>query len=83
MERSWRWKRNQVYKFIKQVSDENGGDDIEWLRNYAKEVVKEYAEELETAIACFESLIRKEAKCLITMDDPLSPAANGGVPMRR
>ena len=66
MSLSWKAKRNHLWKLIKHVSERNGGDDQEWLRDYAKEVIKKYADNLDVAIACFEDLIRKEAKkCVV------------------
>ncbi len=54
---SWNGKRNYLVGLIKKVSDQNGGDDLEWLRDYAKEVINKYSSDLEVAIRCFESLI--------------------------
>ncbi len=65
MAKSWRAKRDYLCKLIKQVSDENGGDDVEWLREYARDMINKYADNLDVAIECFESLVRKEAKCVI------------------
>jgi hypothetical protein len=62
--KSWRQKRNYLCKLIKQVSDENGGDDVNWLREYARDMINKYADNLDVVVACFESLIRKEARCV-------------------
>ena len=59
---SWTEKRDRLCKLIKEVSDIYGGDDREWLRGYAQDVVKKYATELDVAIGCFERICR-EAKC--------------------
>lgn len=74
MRLSWKNKRAELCKLIKQVSDENGGDDREWLKDYAREMIKKYAEDLDVPIRCFETLIRKEAKCVI------DPQRHGGEP---
>lgn len=65
MKASWKAKRNYLCRLIKQVSDECGGDDKEWLREYARDMIKKYAEDLDVPIACFESLIGKEAICVV------------------
>lgn len=75
---SWRSRRDYLCRLIKKVSEENGGDDREWLKDYAKDVIKKYAEDLEVPIRCFESLVRKEAKCVI---EPLSHRESGGALM--
>lgn len=62
---SWKEKRDYLCKLIKIVSDEHGGDDIEWLREYAKDVIKKYSNDLDVAIVAFESLlIHKDVKCV-------------------
>lgn len=57
MKISWKAKKNHLCKLIKEVSDMYGGDDIEWLREYAKEVIVQNAEDLDKAIDCFQSLM--------------------------
>jgi hypothetical protein len=62
---SWKEKRDYLCKLIKKVSDEHGGDDIEWLREYAKDVIKKYSNDLDVAIVAFESLrIDKDVTCV-------------------
>lgn len=53
---SWKEKRNKLGRLIKQVSDKFGGDDVEWLRMYFKEVAENYREDLDKAIICFQSM---------------------------
>lgn len=68
MKISWKERKNYLCRLIKQVSDENGGDDEEWLMEYAKEMINRYRDNLEVPIKCFEDLIRKEAKCVVHME---------------
>lgn len=35
----WITKKNQICILIKKISDHYGGDDIEWLRDYCKDVI--------------------------------------------
>jgi len=59
------WKDQKIYicELIKQLSDHYGGDEIIWLRDYAKEVVEQNKDGLESAIVCFEDLDRQTRKC--------------------
>lgn len=53
----WIAKRNQLCSLIKKVSDAYGGDDVEWLREYCKEIIANYpGDEIDKAIVCFVSL---------------------------
>jgi len=65
MKISWKERKNYLCKLIKQVSDENGGDEEEWLREYAREMVNKYRDDLETPIACFDDLIYKKMTIII------------------
>lgn len=58
--KNWSWKDQKKYlcKTIKEISDKFGGDDLEWLRDYARLVVEQYGDRLEVAIACFEDVLR-------------------------
>jgi hypothetical protein len=57
MRYSWAEQKDLLCSLIKKVSDGYGGDDREWLREYAKDVIKKYSTELQIAIECFESLV--------------------------
>lgn len=59
MRYSWQDQRRRLFTMIKKVSDLHGGDDVEWLREYAKDVIKIYSNDLQTAINCFEDLLPK------------------------
>lgn len=65
MEKSWKVKKDYLIKLIKKVSDENGGDEEEWLKEYVRDMIKKYTDSLDILIWTFESLIRKEAKWVI------------------
>lgn len=54
---SYKDKQKKLYSLIKKVSDKNGGDDIEWLKDYAKDVFNEWSHDLDKSIKCFENLI--------------------------
>lgn len=53
----WIAKKNQLCVLIKQVSDSFGGDEIEWLRDYARMAVEINYTHLEEAIDCYRSLM--------------------------
>lgn len=53
---SWKAKRKRIYEMIKKISDHYGKDDIGWLRDYAKEVINHYKDELQIALYCFDDL---------------------------
>lgn len=53
----WIAKKNQLCSLIKKVSDVYGGDDIDWLRDYCKEVLAAYpGEKIDKTILCFIDL---------------------------
>ncbi len=55
----WVARKNYLCSLIKKVSDAWGGDDVEWLRGYCLDVIKEYpGEEIERAICCFTDLLK-------------------------
>lgn len=63
-------KKNELYALIKAVGDYHG-EEIEFLRLYAKDCVTTYANDLDAAIACFKDLksqimVKKEPKKLDT-----------------
>lgn len=50
----WIAKKNHICSLIKKISDHYGGDDIEWLRGYAKEVIElSTGEDIERVLNCF------------------------------
>lgn len=66
MTESWRSKRDKLCKLIKTVSDQYGGDDRDWLREYARDVINLYTDDLDSAILCFDSLIARKRTCLVS-----------------
>jgi uncharacterized protein CbrC (UPF0167 family) len=53
----WIIRKNYLCCLIKQVSEGNGGDDVEFLRNHCREVLFDYpGEKIEEAITCYEKL---------------------------
>lgn len=56
MERSWMEKRKEIYRLIKKISDHYGGDDGQWLKEYAKGMVEKNKENLDVALECFRDL---------------------------
>jgi hypothetical protein len=62
---SWKQKRDKLCKAIKAVSDQHGGDDLDWLKDYCREVIEAYQADLDGAIACFESLLLKRTLSVV------------------
>ena len=56
MEESWKNKKNTLCKLIKRISDLHGGDDLAWLTAYAKQVLRDWANHLDSALICFQDL---------------------------
>jgi len=50
---SWKEKKNRICKLIKLISDYHGGDDIDWLRDYCKEVIAKHHDNLDSPLAMF------------------------------
>jgi len=51
-------RKNYLSTLIERVSDENNGDEKEFLRQVCREVIELYPDDkIEEAIACFESLV--------------------------
>lgn len=55
----WIAKKNELCNLIKIVSDGYGGDDVDWLRDYAKEVIDAHQDDIMPAIECFKDLERQ------------------------
>jgi hypothetical protein len=54
----WIAKKNRLCGLIKKLSDILGGDEVEWLREYCREVVAEYPDDrIDEAIFCFMDLL--------------------------
>ena len=54
---NWNDKRNKLAKLIKNCSDTYGGDDKDWLKTYAIEIVKTWKDNLDEPISAFESVM--------------------------
>lgn len=54
----WKAKRFELFTYIKKVSDGWGGDEIEWLRAYAQDVLDNNGN-IDMALACFRDLIEQ------------------------
>lgn len=52
----WVAKKMHLWSIIKKVSDHYGGDDPEWLKQYAADVVEASADDLTKAVNCFLDL---------------------------
>lgn len=48
-------KKNELWGLIKKVSNHLGGDDLEWLKAFAKNMVEIYS--INESLACFRDLI--------------------------
>jgi len=55
---SFQSKKIKLANLIKNVSDHYGGDDIEWLRIYAQEIISANINQIDKAILCFEDLLK-------------------------
>ena len=53
----WQENKQRLISLIKQVSNQYGGDDPQWLDQYSGDVLERYKSELPAAIECFESLL--------------------------
>lgn len=49
----WVAKKMHLWSIIKKVSYHYGGDDPEWLKAYASDVVEASSEDLTKAVDCF------------------------------
>lgn len=55
----WIARKNYLCFLIKKVSNNYGGDDIEFLRQHCREVLKMCPEEkIEEAIKCYENIFK-------------------------
>lgn len=57
MKLSWMEKREKLKNLITELSRLYGGDDVEFLKEYIDEVLKEWSHDLNRAIECFEGLL--------------------------
>lgn len=48
----WIAKKNQCCVLIKKISDHYGGDDVQWLRDYCKEVVEKNKDDIQKLLDC-------------------------------
>lgn len=57
----WLMHKTRLCSLVKTISDRHGGDDIEWLRQYCREMVDEWHDRLDEAIKCFEDIDKNTA----------------------
>lgn len=55
--RSWKDQKLHIFNMIKNISDYYGGDDAEWLKDYANLVIERHKDDLSIVVACFEDLL--------------------------
>lgn len=55
MQLSWKEKKTKLYFLINAISDCYGADNPEWLREYCKEIISNYKNNLEEVLECFEN----------------------------
>jgi hypothetical protein len=60
------YRRRKVANLVKEVSDLHGGDSAEFLQEYIAEVLHTWANDLQSAITCFEEL-KKQALNRLTL----------------
>lgn len=58
----WIAKKNELCSLIKQLSDACGGDDIDFLREYAKGIINDYRNDLNFPLDCFYYLFNELCK---------------------
>lgn len=56
MHKSWMTKRKEIIELIKKISDVNGGDDPQWLKEYTDQVLVDWAHNYDSALTCFEEI---------------------------
>lgn len=56
---TWIEKRQQLCELIKQVSDNHGGDDPKFLKEYTEQILEDYKFKLDEALLCFKNLVKK------------------------
>lgn len=54
---SWKDKKERVCLLIKSISDHYGGDNIDWLREYCRDVLEADKPTLYRALFCFEDVL--------------------------
>jgi hypothetical protein len=64
----WLAQKNEVCSLIKKISDYYGGDEIDWLREYAREVIEANSSEMQNALDCFRDLSRQVDNKIIKVD---------------
>lgn len=52
----WIVKKNQCCVLIKKISEHYGGDDVEWLRDYAREVIHANQDDIQKVLNCLWEL---------------------------
>jgi len=52
---TWDEQKKYLVKLVKEVSAQNGGDDLEFLQKYIDQLKNKYRTNLGVAIACMES----------------------------
>lgn len=56
----WIARKNYLFTLIKKISDANGGDDSEFLKQHWSEVIDVYPDEkIETAIFCYQEMVKQ------------------------
>lgn len=57
----WIAKKNELCALVRKISDTLGGDNVEWLREYCKELVEKHKNNLDGALRYFRN-VEKESK---------------------
>jgi hypothetical protein len=64
------YRERALVQLIREVSILNGGDDDVFLDEYIIEVLKKWADDLQSAIVCFESLKAQAIALGKTLEKP-------------
>lgn len=46
----WLIKKNQIFVIIKKISDHYGGDDVQWLREYCRELIDSNKDDIQNLL---------------------------------
>ncbi len=61
----WLAKKNEICTLIKFISDYYGGDDLDWLKDYCKDIIDQNKDDLDALLrVCLEwkrqTLVRRK-----------------------
>jgi hypothetical protein len=57
-------QRNELWALLKKIDAHYGGNDIEWLKIYAKDILQHHS--LEAALTCFRDIAKQVPDKIMT-----------------